>query len=36
MIFFPCDYGGEDRDSAGRNSRKSAVAVGKEFGITEG
>ncbi len=26
----------EDPDSAGRNSRKSAVAVGKEFGMAEG
>ena len=27
--------GGGDAHSAGRNSKKSAVAIGKEFGIVE-
>ena len=32
---FASDHGGEDAHLAGRNSRKSAVAIGKEFGIAE-
>ena len=35
MIFLLNDFGGEGPASAGRNSRKSAVAVGMEFGIAE-
>ena len=30
------DLGEEDAHSAGQNPRKSAVAVGKEFGMAEG
>ena len=30
------DFGGEIPDLAGRHSKKSAVAVGKEFGMAEG
>ena len=34
--FFAYDLGGKDAHSAGRNSRKSAVAVEMEFGSTMG
>ncbi len=34
-FFSSYDHGGEDAHSARRNSRKSAVAIGKEFGIAE-
>ena len=30
------DFGGEIPDSAGRHSRESAIAVGKEFGMAKG
>ena len=30
------DFGGKVTDSAGRHSRESAIAVGKEFGMAEG
>lgn len=32
--FFAYGFGGGTPDSAGRHSRKSAVAVGKKFGTT--
>ena len=34
--FFAYGFGGGTPDPAGRHSRKSAVAVGKEFGMAEG